>query len=89
VGARHFVDQEKGYAGLALFGTQFTGDHEDFLGQLGYPSDLGGFPSPLLALSGELDQMSIAHTAVLFNQVCVCVCVCVCLGEGGELYLLL
>lgn len=68
IGARHFVDQNKGYAGLGIFGTQFTGDHEDFLGNLGYPVDLAAFPMPLLALNGELDQLSIAHTATLYGQ---------------------
>lgn len=43
IGARHFVDHNKGYAGLGIFGTQFTGDHEDFLGNLG-PIQAPGFP---------------------------------------------
>merc|ERR1719183_635294 len=53
VGARYVVDQEPGYAGLALFGTQYVGDHEDFRGGLGYPEDITKFPMPLLALTGE------------------------------------
>ena len=59
VGARHFVDTAAApgpaaFAGLAMFGTQYNGDHEDFKGTLGYPTDLAGFPTPVLALLGEL-----------------------------------
>uniref|UniRef100_A0A7S0FY25 1-alkyl-2-acetylglycerophosphocholine esterase n=1 Tax=Pyrodinium bahamense TaxID=73915 RepID=A0A7S0FY25_9DINO len=67
-GARHFYDIWPGSAGLALFGTQFNGDHEDFKGTLGYPTDLQAFPGPLLALTGELDMLPISHTAELVRQ---------------------
>mmetsp|Transcript_5611 Transcript_5611/g.16240 ORF Transcript_5611/g.16240 Transcript_5611/m.16240 type:complete len:501 (-) Transcript_5611:143-1645(-) len=67
-GARHFYDIWPGSAGLALFGTQYNGDHEDYLGTLGYPMDLNAFPGPLLALTGELDMLPISHTAELVRQ---------------------
>jgi len=68
VGARHFYDGFKGAAGLALFGTQYNGDHEDYKGTLGYPIDLARFPGPLLALTGELDFTPTSHTADLVRQ---------------------
>eukprot|EP00411_Alexandrium_monilatum_P117398 CAMPEP_0175669124 /NCGR_PEP_ID=MMETSP0097-20121207/18975_1 /TAXON_ID=311494 /ORGANISM="Alexandrium monilatum, Strain CCMP3105" /LENGTH=495 /DNA_ID=CAMNT_0016975643 /DNA_START=47 /DNA_END=1534 /DNA_ORIENTATION=- len=68
VGARHFYDLWPGSAGLALFGTQYNGDHEDYKGTLGYPIDLKAFPGPLLALTGELDMLPASHTAELYRQ---------------------
>lgn len=68
VGARHFFDGFEGSAGLALFGTQTNGDHEDYKGTLGYPADLAAFPRPILALTGELDSMPISHAADLVRQ---------------------
>mmetsp|Transcript_18836 Transcript_18836/g.51163 ORF Transcript_18836/g.51163 Transcript_18836/m.51163 type:complete len:495 (-) Transcript_18836:161-1645(-) len=67
-GARHFYDIWPGSAGLALFGTQYNGDHEDYKGTLGYPTDLKAFHGPLLALTGELDMLPISHTADLVRQ---------------------
>jgi len=67
-GARHFYDIWPGSAGLALFGTQYNGDHEDYKGTLGYPMDLKAFPGPLLALTGELDMLPISHTSELVRQ---------------------
>jgi len=67
-GARHFYDLWPGTAGLALFGKQYNGDHEDYKGTLGYPMDLKAFPGPLLALTGELDMLPISHTAELYRQ---------------------
>lgn len=68
VGARHFFDTYPGTAGLALFGTQYNGDHEDFKGTLGYPVDLAKFPAALLALTGELDMVPTSHAAELVRQ---------------------
>jgi hypothetical protein len=68
VGARHFYDGFPGTAGLALFGTQYNGDHEDYKGTLGYPVDLAKFSGPLLALTGELDMVPTSHTAELVRQ---------------------
>jgi len=74
VGARHYfdgftsIDQKSPFLGLALFGTQFNGDHEDFKGTLGYPSNLAAFPAPLLALTGELDFGPMSHVALLSAQ---------------------
>ena len=73
VGARHYADTKykqgpSAFAGLALLGTQYNGDHEDFKGTLGYPSSLGAFPSPLLALLGELDMVPTSHAALLFRD---------------------
>lgn len=67
-GARHFYDVYPGAAGLALFGTQYNGDHEDYKGTLGYPIDLESFKGPLLALTGELDMLPISHTSELVRQ---------------------
>jgi len=67
-GARHFYDIWPGSAGLALFGTQYNGDHEDYKGTLGYPVELKKFNGPLLALTGELDMVPISHTADLVSQ---------------------
>ena len=73
VGARHFVDTfnasvgAAAFAGLALFGTQFNGDHEDFKGTLGYPLDLKTFGAPLLVLLGELDMVPVSHAALLYS----------------------
>lgn len=74
VGARHYVDTKyksqgpSAFAGLALLGTQYNGDHEDFKGTLGYPSSLGAFPTSLLALLGELDMVPTSHAAILFRD---------------------
>ena len=74
VGARHYVDTKyaaKGpsaFAGLALLGTQYNGDHEDFKGTLGYPMSLDNFSAPLLALLGEIDMVPTSHAALLFSQ---------------------
>jgi len=68
VGARHFFDGYPGTAGLALFGTQYNGDHEDYKGTLGYPVDLASFPAPLLAITGELDMVPTSHTVELVRQ---------------------
>ena len=75
VGARHYADtfdKSRGaaaFAGLALFGTQYNGDHEDFKGTLGYPIDLKSFPAPLLAVVGELDMVPAqGHVGVLVEQ---------------------
>jgi hypothetical protein len=70
VGARHYVDTNKNipYAGLMLFGTQYNGDHEDYLGTLGYPINLEKFRIPLLVLVGELDKLPISHAALLYKQ---------------------
>uniref|UniRef100_A0A7S1WKQ7 1-alkyl-2-acetylglycerophosphocholine esterase n=1 Tax=Alexandrium catenella TaxID=2925 RepID=A0A7S1WKQ7_ALECA len=67
-GARHFYDIWPGSAGLALFGTQYNGDHEDYMGTLGYPMDLKAFAGAFLALTGELDMLPISHTAELVRQ---------------------
>jgi dienelactone hydrolase len=74
VGARHYVDTKyktKGasaFAGLALMGTQYNGDHEDFKGTLGYPMSLKSFPIPLLSILGELDMVPTSHAATLFSS---------------------
>ena len=74
VGARHYADTfnaKKGaaaFSGLALYGSRFNGDHEDFHGTLGYPVNLGHFPAPLLALLGELDMQPTSHAALLYSQ---------------------
>ena len=75
VGARHYADTfDKGrgaaaFAGLALFGTQYNGDHEDLKGTLGYPMDLQAFPAPLLAVVGELDMVpAMGHVGTLVGQ---------------------
>lgn len=68
-GARHYVDTKgtSSFAGLAILGTSYNGDHEDFKGTLGYPTDLSAFPIPFLALLGELDMLPISHSAQLFD----------------------
>lgn len=72
VGARHYVDTQNGgpasFKGLALLGTQYNGDHEDFKGTLGYPANLTAFPSPLLAILGELDMVPTSHAAKLYES---------------------
>ena len=75
VGARHYADtfdESRGaaaFAGVALFGTQYNGDHEDFKGTLGYPLDLKEFPAPFLAVAGELDMVPVmGHVGILVNQ---------------------
>jgi len=75
VGARHYADtfdKSRGaaaFAGVALFGTQYNGDHEDFKGTLGYPLDLKEFPAPFLAVAGELDMVPVmGHVGILVNQ---------------------
>lgn len=74
VGARHYVDTKypkqgaAAFAGLALFGTQYNGDHEDFKGTLGYPMSLKSFAIPILALLGELDMVPTSHAAKLFSE---------------------
>jgi len=75
VGARHYADtfdKARGaaaFAGLALFGTQYNGDHEDFKGTLGYPMDLNSFPAPLIAVVGELDMVpAMGHVGTLVDQ---------------------
>ncbi len=69
VGARHYVDMKGAskFAGLALLGTQYNGDHEDFKGTLGYPENLEKFPIPFLGLLGEMDSLPISHAAKLFS----------------------
>jgi len=73
VGARHYSDTKTkegpvSFAGLALLGTQYNGDHEDFKGTLGYPMSLKAYPAPLLALLGELDMVPTSHAALLFDE---------------------
>merc|ERR1712166_886018 len=74
VGARHYFDSftkagKSPFAGLALLGTQYNGDHEDFKGTLGYPTNLAAFLAPLLALTGELDMGPMSHPALLYTQI--------------------
>lgn len=71
VGARNFVDSRlknnnEKYAGLAMFGVCLNGDNVD--GILGYPLDFAAYPTPLLALAGELDFTPISHVGLLFAQ---------------------
>ena len=75
VGARHYADTfdaargAAAFAGVALFGTQYNGDHEDFKGTLGYPLDLKAFPAPFLAVVGELDMVpAMGHVGTLVDQ---------------------
>ena len=78
VGARHYFDTQAAAAaaaaetttplGLAILGTQYNGDHEDFKGPLGFPADLAAFPRPFLGLLGELDMLPISHAALLWRS---------------------
>lgn len=73
VGARSFVDYRRHnnetYGGLAMFGVCLNGDTEDgSIGILGYPLNFGAYPTPLLALAGELDFTPISHVALLYAQ---------------------
>jgi hypothetical protein len=79
VGARHYFDTQAAAPaasaasasttplGLAILGTQYNGDHEDFKGPLGFPRDLASFPRPFLGLLGELDMLPISHAALLWR----------------------
>ena len=74
VGARHYFDVQAAATapdttplGLAILGTQYNGDHENFKGPLGFPVDLAAFPRPFLGLLGELDMLPISHAALLWR----------------------
>lgn len=74
VGARHYVDKFKpggsaSFLGLALLGSQYNGDSENFNGTLGYPTNVAAFPIPLLVLLGELDKVPVSHAAIVYEQV--------------------
>lgn len=74
VGARHYVDTFKpsgasSFLGLALLGTQYNGDSENFNGTLGYPTNVTAFPIPLLMLLGELDKVPVSHAAIVYEQI--------------------
>jgi len=68
--ARRFVDTTyKAAGGVLFFSTQFTGDTENLLtGLIGYPSNVKDYPTPFIAMAGDLDKFSIDNIALTLEQ---------------------
>lgn len=67
--ARRFVDLEyKNAGGLIMWGSQYNGDSDNLMGFLGYPLNVTTYPTPLLAVSGELDKFGVSPVAVFADH---------------------
>jgi len=67
-GARHLVDVNDKYGAFALVGTAYVSKSN--VGELvpGYPADIASWKTPFLAVSGEVDMLSVTHMTQLLKQ---------------------